>query len=216
MLAKSHVGEQVPQTDQSRMMLDLLETIEREGEQSQRAMADKFGVALGLVNACIKTCVKKGYVKIRRLPPRRYAYMLTPKGAAEKLRLTLFLLSRELRSFKRARTDYRQACQFARSRGWQRTVLVGASELAEICALCALETDLQISAVVDAHLGVERFVGAPLIASLDQVPEPFDGAMITDTNGAEAAYIRTASFLGSDRVIVPAFFGFAAGAGNAV
>ena len=85
MVGKTRVDLQVPQHDgeQSRVVLGLLEAIDREGEQSQRAMAEKFGVALGLVNAYLKTCIKKGYVKVQRLPPRRYVYVLTPKGLAK-------------------------------------------------------------------------------------------------------------------------------------
>lgn len=202
---------QVPQSDgeQSRVVLDLLDSIERGSEQSQRAMADKFGVALGLVNAYIKICVKKGYVKVRRLPPRRYVYVLTPKGMAEKLRLTLLLLSKELNSFRQARMDYRKVCLDARGRNWRRIVLIGASELAEISALCAMETDIEIAAIIDAKFGAGRFIGVPVMASLAEVSVPFDGALITALHDSRDAYAAAAAALGADRVMVPAFFGLA-------
>ena len=195
-------------SESSRVVLELLEAIERQGEQSQRAMADKFGVALGLVNAYLKICVKKGYVKVKRLPPRRYVYMLTPRGMAEKVRLTLLLLSRELHSFRRARSDYRDACHSARARSWRRVVLFGASELAEISALCALETDIEITAVVDADLRAERFIGVPVMASLSDIRIPYDGVLITAVRESHAAYLQAATLIGSERVIAPAFFGF--------
>jgi len=210
MVAKPQLETQVPQSDveQSRVVLNLLDAIDRQGEQSQRAMADKFGVALGLVNAYIKICVKKGYVKVQRLPPRRYVYLLTPKGMAERLRLTLLLLTRELNSFRRARSDYRQACQEARNRGWRRVALIGACELAEISALCALEMEIEIVAVVDANFGAGRFLGIPVVASLTDLHTSCDGALITDLHDSQAAFARAAAALGTERIIVPAFFGF--------
>ena len=74
-------------------MLGLLELVERDGAQSQRKLASDLGIALGLVNAYLKRCVKKGLLKIGQAPPRRYAYYLTPHGFAEKSRLTVEYLS---------------------------------------------------------------------------------------------------------------------------
>src|SRR5258708_12623507 len=79
--------------EQTRIVLGLLEYVGRGGEQSQRRLASELGVALGLANAYLKRCVKKGLVKVRQAPARRYAYYLTPRGFAEKSRLTLQFIS---------------------------------------------------------------------------------------------------------------------------
>ena len=55
----------------SHIMLGLLESVDRDGGQSQRARASEFGVALGLVNAYLKRCVRKGLVKVKEAPARR-------------------------------------------------------------------------------------------------------------------------------------------------
>jgi DNA-binding MarR family transcriptional regulator len=69
--------------------LELLQSVERDGGQSQRRLAAELGIALGLVNAYLKRCIKKGLVKVSAAPARRYAYYLTPHGFAEKSRLTV-------------------------------------------------------------------------------------------------------------------------------
>ena len=74
--------------DEERIVLDLLNSVD-DGAQSQRRIAEELGIALGLVNAYLKRCIKKGYVKVSEAPARRYAYYLTPKGFAEKSRLTV-------------------------------------------------------------------------------------------------------------------------------
>ncbi|MBI3993219.1 MAG: winged helix-turn-helix transcriptional regulator, partial [Candidatus Lambdaproteobacteria bacterium] len=60
--------------------LELLQDIEQNRFESQRQFAAKLGIAVGLANLYIKRCVKKGWIKITRVPPRRYAYYLTPNG----------------------------------------------------------------------------------------------------------------------------------------
>ena len=59
----------------SRIMLGLLDAVEQDRVQSQRHLASELGIALGLVNAYLKRCMKKGLVKVRQAPARRFAEM---------------------------------------------------------------------------------------------------------------------------------------------
>src|SRR6516162_6164706 len=101
-----------------RIMLGLLDAVEQERVQSQRHLASELGIALGLVNAYLKRCIKKGLVKVRQAPARRYAYYLTPQGFAEKSRLTVEYLSYSFSFFRRAKADCMAALESARGRGY--------------------------------------------------------------------------------------------------
>ncbi|MEO1766444.1 MarR family EPS-associated transcriptional regulator [Thiobacter aerophilum] len=82
-----------------RTMLDtatryrLLKLLEANPEASQRALARELGVSLGKVNYCLRALMDKGWVKARNFRNSdnklAYLYVLTPKGAAEKARLTV-------------------------------------------------------------------------------------------------------------------------------
>ena len=109
----------------SRIMLGLLEAVEHDRAQSQRHLASELGIALGLVNAYLKRCVKKGLVKIGEAPARRYAYYLTPKGFAEKSRLTVEYLSYSFSFFRQAKTDCSALLQTAKARGLARSCWSG-------------------------------------------------------------------------------------------
>src|SRR5215510_6343098 len=102
--------------EKARIMLGLLESVERDGGQSQRRLAAELGIALGLVNAYLKRCVKKGLVKVGGAPARRYAYYLTPQGFAEKSRLTVEYLSVSFSFFRQAKADCWQAFAQAKER----------------------------------------------------------------------------------------------------
>src|ERR1700685_301648 len=121
-------------TEDTRILLGLLESVERDGGQSQRRLASELGIALGLVNAYLKRCIKKGLVKVSEAPARRYAYYLTPQGFAEKSRLTVDYMSYSFSLFRRARSDYAMVLRAARERGFTRIALAGVSDLAEIAA----------------------------------------------------------------------------------
>ena len=84
-------------------LLGVLNVVERDSQISQRLISRELGVALGLANAYLKRCVRKGFIKISQVPKRRYAYYLTPQGFAEKARLTGEYLSVSLSFFRTAR-----------------------------------------------------------------------------------------------------------------
>lgn len=188
-------------------MLGLLESVERNGEQTQRHLASELGVALGLVNAYIKRCVKKGLLKASEAPTRRYGYYLTPQGFAEKSRLTVEYLAYSFSLFRRARSEYAAAIAAASGRGFSKIALVGISDLAEIATICALESGTKVVAVIDASSDKVSFVGIPVFASFDAVVEPFDAVVITALQNASDAFREARRHYGPDLVFFPPLLG---------
>ena len=195
------------EADNARIVLGLLESVERDGAQSQRMLASDLGIALGLVNAYLKRCVKKGLVKIGQAPARRYAYYLTPHGFAEKSRLTVEYLSSSFSFFRRAREDCSSVLAAARAQNWNRVVLIGVSDLAEIAIICALEQGMTIVAAVDPISPRTRFVGAPVVTALDAVKGEFDAVLVTDLQPTRELLATAAAQVGTARVLLPAMLG---------
>jgi DNA-binding MarR family transcriptional regulator len=192
--------------ENARVLLGLLESVERDGGQTQRRLASDLGIALGLVNAYLKRCIKKGLVKVGQAPARRYAYYLTPKGFAEKSRLTVEYLSDSFSFFRQARTDCDEIFATARARGFARVVVAGKSDLAEIARICALDAGVDIVAIVDPEASTATFVGLALLPSFDAV-DPFDAIVVTDLRTARATLEKAIACVGTDRVLVPRLLG---------
>lgn len=195
------------EAENTRIVLSLLESVERDGGQTQRRLATELGIALGLVNAYVKRCIKKGLVKVGEAPTRRYAYYLTPQGFAEKSRLTVEYFTHSFSFFRQARTDCADVFAAARERGWNSVVLAGVSDLAEIARIASLESDMAIAGVVDAGAQVESFIGLAVFADFDRVTAEFDGVVITDLGSAHQTYIAAIERFGANRVLVPRLLG---------
>src|ERR1700756_3594391 len=142
--------------EDDRIVLNLLNSVD-DGAQSQRRIASDLGVALGLVNAYLKRCVKKGLVKVSEAPARRYAYYLTPQGFAEKSRLTVEYLTSSFSFFRQARADCTETFALAKERNFHNLVLCGKSDLAEIAILSAVDCRISIAAIVDANVNAHQF-----------------------------------------------------------
>jgi Winged helix-turn-helix DNA-binding len=166
-------------SEQDRIVLNLLNSVEQDGARSQRHFAAELGIALGLVNAYLNRCIKKGLVKVGQAPAKRFAYYLTPQGFSEKSRLTVEYLSSSFGFFRRAKADCATVFEAAHNRRLKKLVLIGVSDLAEIAAICALESDVQLAAVIDPAFQGDRFVGLPVLTSWKNVDPDVDGAILT-------------------------------------
>ena len=82
---------------------EVLRRIQKKPESSQRELAENLGFSLGKLNYCIKSLQKKGFVKIKNFKrnPKKfnYLYVLTPRGIAEKTKLTLNFMKRKIREY---------------------------------------------------------------------------------------------------------------------
>lgn len=195
------------QGSEDRIILSLLNSVENDGSQSQRHIAAELGIALGLVNAYLKRCVRKGLVKVSTAPARRYAYYLTPQGFTEKSRLTVEYLSSSFSFFRQAKSDCAEVFRIAQARNLQNLVLVGRSDLAEVAILSAADSGVSIVAVVSEEADDVLFVGRTVHSSIGCLTQPFDAVVITDLKNARRSFDDAVAQLGAQRVLAPKLLG---------
>ena len=179
----------------------MLNAVEENAVLTQRSLARGLGIALGLANAYLKRCVTKGYIKVTQAPANRYAYYLTPKGFAEKSRLTTQYLTNSFDFFRLARNQCDALFAECETQGWVRIALCGAGELAEIAILCADSHAVQLIGLIamDGGPGVGKL---PLVGDLAALSEP-DAVVITDQRTPQRSYDRMVTRLPRDRVLAP-------------
>jgi DNA-binding Lrp family transcriptional regulator len=141
--------------------LQLLNEVERDAEVTQRSLADKLGVALGLTNLYLKRLAHKGYIKITTIPRHRIKYLLTPRGMAEKSRLTYEYMQYSLSYYRDMRDRLKQVLADLSHAGAKRVVVYGTGELAELAYLTIREMDLTLVGFVDGKEG-QTFLSYPL------------------------------------------------------
>ena len=146
---------------------------------TQRRLAQKHGLALGLTNFLMRRLVKKGYVKIVNLERKRLRYLLTPKGIAEKARLSYAYLEYSLHLYRNIRTLLTQTLSVMTRSGGTSVVLYGTGEMAEIASLIMQQRGLDVVAVVDeAGHGTASFMNRPLTSLAKLADCSFDWVLI--------------------------------------
>ena len=170
--------------------LQILEEIEKDQAPSQRYLAGKMNISLGLVNSFIKRLAQKGLFKITSIPKNRVKYILTPKGAAEKTRLTYKYIQYSFHFYKSARQKLRVLFSSLSVNGNLRIAFYGASDLAEIAYISLKETPIQLVAVVDDNKAGDIFMDY-VIASPNRLEKiSFDKVLITSIKEPEKVLER--------------------------
>lgn len=160
--------------------LKILEEIEKDYAPSQRELARQLNISLGLVNSFVKRLVQKGYFKVKNIPKNRVKYILTPKGMAEKTRLTYRYIQYSLEFYKRSRQELRMLYHNLEGQGVSRVIYYGASDLAEIAYLSLQETHIKLVAVVDDFKIGDKFLDGIVVTDpLELGSISFDRILIT-------------------------------------
>lgn len=159
--------------------LILLTEVERDGAVTQRSLASKLGVALGLTNLYLKRLARKGYIKITTIPSHRVRYLLTPQGFAEKSRLTYLYMEYSLSHYRDMRARLREVLSNSAKNGTKRVVIYGTGELAEMAYLSLREMHLTLVGFVDDNQQ-EAFLSYPVWPPEVLSEWEFDAVLLAD------------------------------------
>lgn len=140
--------------------MKLLEAVEQDSRVTQRGLATKLGIALGLTNVYLKRLVRKGFIKCVNVQSNRISYLITPRGIAEKARLTYEFMDYSLHLYGEVRQRLRAVLQECAAAD-RRVAIYGRGEAAEIAYLSLKECGLEPVAVFDDEAG-DDFLGMPV------------------------------------------------------
>lgn len=138
--------------------LEVLEAVSQDRQITQRGLAAKLGIALGLTNLYIKRLVHKGFIKCVNVQSNRILYLITPRGIAMKSRLTYEYMEYSLSLYRQVRRHL-QAVLEPIARSGRRVAIYGAGEAAELAYMSLREAGLEPAAVFDGAGGVSQFLG---------------------------------------------------------
>src|SRR2546425_8996444 len=156
--------------------LEILTAIGEGTPLTQRALSERLGVALGLTNLYLKRLAHKGYIKIVEFPKKpaarkRLRYLVTPKGLAEKGRLTYEHMAYALNLYRRTRQTLRDSLGQLEATEMKRIALFGAGDAAELAYLTLREFGLEPVGVFADEAGA-RLLRLPLPPPAE--PSPAD------------------------------------------
>ena len=129
--------------------LNLLQELEKNPIISQRELSNKFGIALGVTNACLKRMVRRGWIRITGFNHHKIGYYLTPKGLTEKTKLTLHLISWTVQHFSALKEIIGKKFLEMQNSGIERIVFYGVSDEMEVAYVTLQGVNLKLVGIVE-------------------------------------------------------------------
>lgn len=167
--------------------LKIIEAIEKDNSQSQRELAKRLGISLGLVNSLLKKIVQKGYFKVTTIPKNRIRLILTPKGFSEKISLTYRYLTHAVNYYTELREKLCSIVQRIDEENQKTIVIYGANELTEIICLILKEYELELLSIVDDEKAGQKMFGMTIADSSFLDKNSFDAVIVTQMNSNREA-----------------------------
>jgi DNA-binding MarR family transcriptional regulator len=170
--------------------LQLLEEIEQNPKVSQRELSNKFGIALGVTNACIKRMARRGLIRLKGIPPRRIAYYVTPKGFAEKAKLTLSFFSYNIHHYAEIKKEISKKLLKMQHSGVKRVAFYGVSDEMEVAYITLQGLDMKLVGIIDDEKNWGKKVfGYEVIHPREAMNVAPDGILMTSVKD-QASYIK--------------------------
>jgi DNA-binding MarR family transcriptional regulator len=149
--------------------LDTLLEIKDNPSLSQRSLAHKLNISLGLTNAILQNLIHRGWVKAQKMTGRKILYLITPQGMARATNL-VYERFRETQNYyqytKEMLTSYLTNLY---TKGKRKAAIYGTSQLAEIAYLSLLDSPLQLHSIItdDPSSSKKKFLGHEVLTLSD-------------------------------------------------
>ena len=167
--------------------LEVLEAVARGDQLTQRGLAAHLGVALGLTNLYVKRLVRKGFIKCVNVQSNRLLYLITPRGIAQKSRLTYEYMQYSLHLYRQIRRHLRIVLEPLGQSG-QTVAIYGSGEAAELAYLALRDAGLEPATIFDGG-SAGRFLGMNVRDVREQDQVAYD-LMIVATLDPPGALVR--------------------------
>jgi DNA-binding MarR family transcriptional regulator len=159
--------------------LQVLTEVESTSDITQRQLAQRVGIALGLTNSLLRSLIKKGYIRAHKASWKRWAYALTPEGASFKLRLIVEYVNRFLDHYQKIRQTLREQLEPLALNEESRVAIVGTGEFAELVFLGLKELGLdEIDVFSSDPESMHRFLGMPVRDLNDLLFRDYDRVLV--------------------------------------
>jgi ribosomal protein S25 len=111
---------------------NILKTIESDSTVSQRRLSSQMEINVASVNFALKRLIKKGFIRMVGINPRRIQYYITPEGIREKTHLAYSFFGRNFHFYKEIRSDIESRIAKATNGKETEIAIYGVGGLAEI------------------------------------------------------------------------------------
>jgi len=152
---------------------EMINILASDANSTQRDIAARMEMSLGMVNILLKRLVTKGYLRAQQLDGKKIRYSLTPSGIGEKARKSYRYTIKTIASLKTIRSGLRQVLQDSYDQGNRDFMIVGNNDLSDLVEITLRDfgsSDLKVERLPESPRSYEG-TGVYLLTNGESVPK---------------------------------------------
>lgn len=177
--------------------LKTLLEIKNDPSLSQRSLAHKLNISLGLTNAILQNLIHRGWVKAQKMTGRKILYLITPKGMAQATNFIYDRVRETQHYYQYAKDLLTTYFTNLYDKGVRRAVIYGTGQLAEIAYLSLLDSPLKLHSILTDDSSKKKFLGHEVLTlpdfsqKISEIPNPENLIMLSTVSQEENKILIT-------------------------
>ena len=166
--------------------LDTLLELKENPSLSQRSLAHKLNISLGLTNSILQNLIHRGLIKAQKMTGRKILYLITPKGMVQATNFIYDRVRETQHYYQYAKDLLTTHFTNLYDKGARKAAIYGTGQLAEITYLSLLDSPLRLYSIItddpassfSSALPTKKFLGHEILTLSDfaqkisQTPAP--------------------------------------------
>ena len=186
-------------------MINFFQNLEKREILTQNSLAKKIVISIGMANALIKRSIKKGFIKAKAAPYKRFAYYLTPDGFGEKSRLVKEYLESSLDFYSKAKKEFIKILKKIKDSNLDiDIVVVGRGDLVDILKLASMSSGIRINKYFEWNNEKKKIRNNNKNLSEAKLNQ-YSAFIIVDTIQPQMCFDYLSGIINSDKIFAPKF-----------
>ena len=149
--------------------LDTLLELKADSSLSQRSLAHKLNISLGLTNSILQNLIYRGLIKAKKMTGRKILYLITPKGMVQATNFIYDRVRETQHYYQYAKDLLTTHFTNLYDKGARKAGIYGTGQLAEIAYLSLLDSPLKLHSILtdDPASSKKKFLGHEILTISD-------------------------------------------------
>jgi len=169
---------------QNNKYFDTLNELKQNPSTSQRSLASKLNISLGLTNEILQNLIKRGWIKASKLKGRKWLYLVTPAGMSKATQFAFQRFQDTQKHFWDAVNIIISLLEILHQKGKKKLIILGKNQYTKLILLASTDSPIELTMIISDDQSTKKFLGHQVVSSdefiqkLAQHPKEFQNTII--------------------------------------
>jgi DNA-binding MarR family transcriptional regulator len=169
---------------QNNKYFDTLLELGKNPSTSQRSLAGKLNISLGLTNEILQNLIHRGWIKASKLKGRKWLYLITPAGMSKATQFAFQRFQETQKYFWDAENIIINLLESLHKKGKEKLIILGKNQYTKLIILASTDSPIELTMIISDEQPQKNFLGHQVVSideftkNINQLPKEFQNTII--------------------------------------